>query len=137
MTARDDIQRVAAVLERPRAGYLERVGRARTRLKPGAVEIVRQLGLFSDRIADLTLDELRELHDETFGRTPLADAGALLLRLARQRVSASEAHDAVNALAPMLDRLEADRNPFAHVVRALCCVLLVRTHHPDMEPSSQ
>jgi hypothetical protein len=35
---------------------------------------------------------------------------------------------AVNALVPALDHLEADRNPFAYAVKALCCVLLVRAN---------
>jgi nitrate reductase assembly molybdenum cofactor insertion protein NarJ len=136
VTARDEIQRVAAVLERPGAGYLERFARTRAGLNASSGEIGRQLGMFADRIADLTLDELRELHDETFGRMPLADVNSLIPRLARHRATVDDARDAVNALAPMLERLEADRNPFAYVVRALCCVLLMRTNHSKMEQSS-
>ena len=137
MTARDDVQRVAATLERPRAGYRERFERARQGLKMGSGEIGRQLGLFSDRIGELTLDELRELYDETFGRPPLTGVGLLASRLAREPASRDDDREAVDALAPVLDRLEADRNPFSHVVRALCCVLLVRLAPSHMEQPSQ
>lgn len=98
------MQRVAAALERPRAGYVAAIEAARRQIGDRSGEAARQLGLFVDRIGDLTRDELRELHDETFaGRTPAATLAAL---------------------APLLDRLERDRNPFAHLVRALCCLLL-------------
>jgi len=92
-------------------------------------EVVRQLDVFVDRVGDLTTEELRELYDETFREPALADVQALAARLARGPATAADARAAVNSLAPVLDRLEAHRNPFSHVVRALCCALLTRVSH--------
>ena len=126
MTSRDDVQRVAAALERPRAGYVAAIERARKAMAGRSGEASRQLGVFIDRVGDLTGDELRELYDETF------DAGAPLDTLTSQLTSrpAARADDAaaLAVLTPLLDRLERDRNPFACLVRALCCLLLARTH---------
>ena len=133
MAARDDVQRVAAALERPCAGYMERLQRARMAMTMRSGEVARQLSVFADRIGDLTLDELRELHDETFQHAALASVEPLAVQLVRRPTSCADARAAVNALAPMLDRLEADRNPFAHVVRALCCLLLARANASQEE----
>jgi nitrate reductase assembly molybdenum cofactor insertion protein NarJ len=133
MTGRDDVQRVAAALKRPSGGYLERLDQARAGTAAHSLEVARHLGLFADRIGDLTVEELRELHAETFGRGALARIEGLVHRLARRHTGSDDARVAVNVLAPLLDRLEADRNPFAHVVRALCCLLLARTHQSEEE----
>jgi nitrate reductase assembly molybdenum cofactor insertion protein NarJ len=129
MAVRDDIQRVASALEKPRRGYMKQLETNRTALVARFGEAARQLDVFADRITDLTIDELRELHDETFLRATLAEIRPLGLRLTRRPTSCGDARAALNTLAPMLDRLEADRNPFAHVVRALCCLLLARASH--------
>jgi nitrate reductase assembly molybdenum cofactor insertion protein NarJ len=126
MAVLDDIQRVAAILERPRAGYLQRLGRTPPAIAPRSGEAARQLGVFAERIEALSIDELRELHDETFRSAELGTLAALASTLARRPPDRAEARAAIDALAPMLDRLDADRNPFAYVVRALCCVLLAR-----------
>lgn len=125
MTASDDVQRLAAVLARPGAA---RVAAARNaQAAPlGSGEAARQLGLFFDRIADLTAEERRELHDETFASGALAAVPRIAQQLARGHVSAEAARTSLDTLAPALERLEADRNPFAYVVRALCCALLAR-----------
>lgn len=128
MTARDDVQHVAALLARPRRGYARRVDAARAALSPQAWETLRQLGMFVDRIGDLSTDELRELYDETFRRGRLTGVEPLISRLARQPTGGEDAREALRELAPLLERLDADRNPFAHVVRSLCCRLLDRTH---------
>lgn len=130
MAARDDVQRVAAALARPRTGYLKRVKADGTAIAARSGEVARQLGVFADRIADLTIAELRELHQETFGEGALENTGALAIRLARHRTDAADARLALDVLARVLDRLEADRNPFAYVVRALCCVLMARANQP-------
>lgn len=126
MTARDDIQRVAAALTRPRSGHVERLERARHEMAAESGEVARQLGVFVDRVADLTLDELRELHDETFREQAMTGVQSVAAQLAHHSVSAEDARAAVNVLAPALERLEANRNPFAHVMLALCCALLAR-----------
>ena len=121
MTARDDIQRVAAALARPRAGHVERLERARSAMAAESGEVARQLDVFVDRVGDLTTEAFRE--------PALADVHVLAARLARGPATVAEARAAVNSLAPALDRLDANRNPFSHVVRALCCALLARANH--------
>ena len=127
MTARDDVQHVAALLVKPRAGYVRRVDAARAALSPQACEALRQLGMFVDRVGDLSTDELRELYDETFRRGRPTAVEPLAARLARRPTGSDDAREALRELTPLLERLDADRNPFAHVVRSLCCRLLDRT----------
>jgi nitrate reductase assembly molybdenum cofactor insertion protein NarJ len=127
MPARDDVQRIAAVLARPHAGYLTRVKAHATAIAPRSGEAARQLGLFADRVGELSTAELQELYDETFARGGV-DAAPLALRMARHRTSPEEARVALDTCARLLDHLQADRNPFEFVVRALCCVLLIRAN---------
>ena len=134
MPAADHIQRMAAVLQRPGAGYLRRLDAAREMLATGAGEVSRQLEMFADRVGDLTVEELRELHDETFHNEG-AGIHRLLGRLVRTRTDGAAAGTAVSALEPLLVRLDAERNPLAHVVRSLCCLLLQRLESPDFEQS--
>lgn len=126
MPAREDVQRLAAALERPRGGYVKRVQAARNAFAPHACEAARQLGAFVDRIGDLSTEELRELYDETFRRDTSTPIEALVARLARHRTDAAMAREALRELTPLLERLDTDRNPFAYVVRALCVGLLAR-----------
>jgi len=130
----DDVQRVAAMLQRPRAGYLRRLGVARQTLAVEAGEVSRQLEIFADRVGDLTAAELRELHDETFHNEG-AEIHRLLGRLVRTRTAGAAAGAAVSALEPLLARLDAERNPLSHVVRSLCCLLLQRLESPHFEKS--
>lgn len=127
MTARDDVQHVAALLARPRRGYARRVEAVRAALSPQACEALRQLGMFVDRVGDLSTDELHELYDETFRRGPPTALEPLVARLARRPTDGEDAREALRELTPLLERLDADRNPFAHVVRSLCCRLLDRS----------
>jgi hypothetical protein len=91
MTARDDIQRVAAALARPRAGHIERLERARSAMAAESGEVARQLDVFVDRVGDLTTEELRELYEETFREPALADVHVLAARLARDPATVAEA----------------------------------------------
>lgn len=125
MSGRDEIQRLAAVLERPRTGYAKRLEQAQRAAIASSDEASRQLRVFVERIADLTLEELCELYDETF-RADQAEIEALVRRLVREHTSHLEAATALGTLAPLLDRLEYERNPHAYVVRSLCCLLLHR-----------
>jgi nitrate reductase assembly molybdenum cofactor insertion protein NarJ len=129
MIAADEVQSVAATLERPEADYGERLQRARTVTMARSGEAARQLGVFAERVHDLTLDELLELYDETFGRPTARDVQAIVRRLMRSSAGPEDAGAAIGALVPVLDRLEAARNPFAYAVKALCCVLLARANH--------
>ena len=130
MAARDDVQRVAAALKRPRPGYLRGLHADAAVVSAHSGEAARQLGVFADRVGELGTAELQELHDETFGRGPAASAAPLADRLARHRARPADARAALDIFTRLLDRLDADRNPFACVVRALCCVLLVRADEP-------
>lgn len=134
MPVTDDIQRVAAAIERPRAGYVKRLDEAREMIAPRSVEALRQLEVFLDRVDGLTAGELRELYTETFRGEAVA-VRRLLGRLARTPMDGAGACTAVSALAPLLERLDTERNPFAHVVRALCCLLLGRAKSPQLEAS--
>lgn len=125
MAVRDEIQRVAAVLERPRTGYVKRLEQAQRAATARSGEASLQLGVFADRIAELTLEELGELYDETF-RAEQPGIEPVVRRLVRQHTGHLEAATALCALAPLLDRLDHERNPHAYVVRSLCCLLLLR-----------
>jgi nitrate reductase assembly molybdenum cofactor insertion protein NarJ len=137
MAARDDVQRLAAALERPREGYLARLETTRTTLPPACGDAARQLVVFIDRIADLTTEQLGELYDETFRRDPATTIEPLATRLARRRTRPEDAPAALGILASRLDRLQADRNPFEHLVRALCCALRARAEDPRLEPGDR
>ena len=100
-----------------------------------SIEASRQLEVFLDRVGDLTADELRELYAETFGGEASA-VRRLLVRLARTPNDGVESATAVAALGPLLERLEAERNPFAYVVRSLFCLLLLRLKASQFEQSS-
>jgi nitrate reductase assembly molybdenum cofactor insertion protein NarJ len=132
MAARDDVQRVAALLRRPGAGYVKRVRAHAAALALGSGEAARQLGLFADRVGDLATPELQELHDETFGRGRAHGAAREAIRLARHRTGPGDVRASLDLFAPLLERLDTERNPFALVLRALCCVLLARTHEDTM-----
>jgi nitrate reductase assembly molybdenum cofactor insertion protein NarJ len=133
MAARDDVQRVAAALERPRAGYLAAIERARAAMIPRSGEAARQLGVFVDRVGDLGGDELRELYDETFDDA--AAIAAVTQQLAAPHPAREDDVAALAMLARLLERLERDRNPFACLVRALCCLLLARARPDHGAPS--
>jgi hypothetical protein len=90
MTTLDDIQRVAAVLERPGIGYQRRLGRTPRAIAPRSGEAARQLGVFASRIEALSIEELRELYDETFRGAELSSVGALASTLVRRRPIALE-----------------------------------------------
>ena len=130
----DDIQRVASALEPPRAGYLKRLKETQLSIAQ-AVEAARQLEVFIERVGDLTAEELRELHLETF-RDGLPVVRRIHDRLAGARIDGSEAAAALSALEPLLVRLDRERNPFAYVVRSLCCLLLRRATSSRLEQSS-
>ena len=127
---RGDVRRLASALRRPRAGYVGRIDRARKAVAGRSVEAARQLDVFLGRIADLTIDDLRELYDETFFRRGRNEIDPAVHRLAVAPAGPLEARTALEALTPLLERLEADRNPFAYVVKALCCVLLIAVAVP-------
>ena len=127
---RGDVRRLAAALLRPRAGYVDRIDRTRRSVAVRSVEAARQLEVFLGRISDLTIEDLHELYDETFFRCGWNGIDPTVRRLADAPAGPEEARSALDALAPLLERLEADRNPFAYVVKALCCVLLMLAGEP-------
>ena len=122
---RGDVRRLASALLRPRAGYVDRTDRTRRSVAARSAEAARQLDVFLGRISDLTIEDLHELHDETFFRCGRSGLDPAVRRLADAPAGPEEAREALDALTPLLERLEADRNPFACVLKALCCVLLM------------
>lgn len=134
MRVADDIQRVATLLQRPRPTYLRRLDEALQMLGGRSAEVSRQLEIFADRVGDLTAEELRELYDETF-RDEDSAIRHTLGRLVRARTDDRAASAAVNALQPLLARLDSERNPLAHIVRSLCWLLLQRLQSPHFEES--
>lgn len=134
MPGTDDIERVAAALDRSRDGDLRCLDEVRSGLR--SVEASRQLEIFVERVGDLTAEELRELYAETFHGETSSDR-RLLAGLVRTPTDAAEAGVAVEALGSLLARLEAERNPFAYVVRSLCCLLLLRVKSSQLEQESR
>jgi nitrate reductase assembly molybdenum cofactor insertion protein NarJ len=124
--ARDDVQSVAAALLEPRQHYVARVARARDAVEAHSLEAARALTVFLDRIADLEPDELSELHDETFRAGWAADLRRTASALASGPASTAGTDEAIDVVTTALFRLEADRNPFAYVARALYCLLQSR-----------
>jgi nitrate reductase assembly molybdenum cofactor insertion protein NarJ len=135
MPGADDIQRVAAALESPRAGYLKHLKDTQRVITKEAAEAARQLEVFIERVGDLTAEELHELHVETF-RDESPAVRRTVARLAGTRTGGADAGAVLGLLEPLLERLEAERNPFAYVVRALCCLLLRRAASSALEQSS-
>ena len=135
MPAADDIQRVARALESPRAGYARHLKETHRAIATAAAEAAGQLQIFIERVGDLTSEELRELNVETF-RGESSTVRRTLARLATARTDGGGAATALDALDPLLGRLETERNPFAYVVRALCCLLLRRVRSSRLEQSS-
>ena len=134
MRVADDIQRVAAMLQRPRPTYLRRLDEALQMLAGRSIEVSRELEIFADRVGDLTVEELRELYDETF-RNEDSAIHRTLDRLVRTRTDDAAARAAQSALQPFLARLDVERNPLAHVVRSLCWLLEQRLQSPCFEKS--
>jgi hypothetical protein len=132
MADADDIQHVAAALEPPGPEYLARLDQARQAIASRSLDASRQLEMFIERVRDLTSEELRELYDETF-RGETLEARRSLSRLARTPSEYGDADAHLMTLEPLLARFEAERNPFAYVVRSLCCLLLRRGPSAHLE----
>ena len=124
MAARSDVQRVAEVLVRPRAGYIARLDRARAAIGGRSAEAARLLGMFVNRVGDLSTDELGELYDETFPNRESTAIWRVARRLTHLPPGAADVRDALSTLTQLLPRLEVDRNPFVYALKALCCLLL-------------
>jgi nitrate reductase assembly molybdenum cofactor insertion protein NarJ len=123
MSDASSLRAVATVLERPAGDYGVRLAQAGRAAGRRSIEAARQLDVFASRVADLSVEELQELYDETFaaGRaSAVADVAHAMTHAGR----APGRCEAIDVLAPALVRLDADRNPFAYVVKALCCLLL-------------
>jgi nitrate reductase assembly molybdenum cofactor insertion protein NarJ len=125
MAATDDLERLAAAMVRPGEGYLDRIEQLREALAGRHGEASRQLGAFTARLAGLSIDELQELFDETFDDR----AARALIALSRQLTQAPDRVPVLGLLLTiehLLPALEADRNPFVYLFKAICCVVLAR-----------
>ncbi len=108
---------------RPDDRYLDRVDAIRDALADRQGEAARQLGVFATRLAGLSAEELQELFDETFDRDRAAALGALAARFAEGRGEAAGL-DSLVFIEHLLPALEADRNPFVYLFKAVCCLVL-------------
>jgi len=123
MHAPFNLRLLAPLVTRPAADYHARLDRARAEAATPHPEAARHMGLFGDRLTDLTTEELDELYRETFTsaeQAALADAAELF-------VAGSDGHRAVLALPvfeQLLPSLAAARNPFTLLFKALCCLLI-------------
>lgn len=131
MLAADALHQVAMVLTRPGADYLSLIENIRSAIASQSIDVARHLEVFIRRIQDLSPDELVELYDETF-RGDLASARELAATLATGSLANEEIVSLAKVLTVLLKRLEADRNPFAVPVRALCLSLAAES---DSQPS--
>ena len=122
MLAADALHQVAMVLTPPDADYLSLIEGIRSAIAPQSIDVARHLEVFIRRIQDLSPDELVELYDETFSGD-LTPARELASILAARPLANEEIIPVSKVLTALLERLEADRNPFAVPVRALCLLL--------------
>jgi hypothetical protein len=126
----------------------------RCRDAPGLpAEAGRFLTQFADRIGDLSVDERRELYEETLAvveprgqgsangsLVPVSMLGALdeaLRRVAEVPHAAADPlllEHVLPAIERVLPSLEAARNPFALLLKAICFVVLDRLRAAETRP---
>jgi nitrate reductase assembly molybdenum cofactor insertion protein NarJ len=123
MAAMHDFEQLATVMVRPDDGYLDRVEALRESLATRHGEAARQLGAFTARLAGLSVDELQELFDETFDARAAAAVSALGHYLAHAGGTVTVL-DVLPMVERLLPALEADRNPFVYLFKAVCCLVL-------------
>jgi len=124
MAATEDLERLAAVMVRPDEGYLGRIEQMRDALVSRQGEASRQLGVFASRLAGLSVEELQELFDETFDHRAATTLIALAGQLSQTQADRVPVLDVLVTIERLLPALEADRNPFAYLFKAICCLLL-------------
>jgi nitrate reductase assembly molybdenum cofactor insertion protein NarJ len=121
---------LALLLVRPGSGYRRQLAVAGRAFESVGGEGARQFGEFVRRVSDLSLDEFKELYDETFPHGCPLDVAALAHPAPTPSLP-SETREALDVAILMLERLEHARNPFAWLVRALCCLLLNDAGRPQ------
>jgi nitrate reductase assembly molybdenum cofactor insertion protein NarJ len=138
MAATDALQQIAAVMVRPDDGYLDRVDALRDALANRQGEAARQLGVFATRLAGLSVEELQEVFDETFDRDRASGLAHLAAQFAEGRGEAA-ALDSLVFIEHLLPALEADRNPFVYLCKAVCCLVLAcpLRHAPASLPTER
>jgi len=113
-----DVDLLAALLRPPDERYLALVERARLEAVPASPEAARHFQHFAERVRALDEPELEELYRESF-----VPADAVALRHAADQMRQSGCPACGRAL-PVLERLlgplEAARNPFAVLFKAIC-----------------
>jgi nitrate reductase assembly molybdenum cofactor insertion protein NarJ len=108
------------LLEPPRASFAADLAVAASGGLP--VDAAERVARFSDRIADLSPEERRELFDETFGRSQTdADRQRLVFLLEQSLPPAASSE-----LWKLIDRLGAvmmrDGNPYHHLIAAVAAL---------------
>ena len=113
-----DVDLLAALLRPPDERYLALVERARLEAVPIAPEAARHLQHFAERVRALDEAELEELYRESF-----LPADAVALRHAADQMRQWGGGRALPVLERLLGPLEAARNPFAVLFKAICFAL--------------
>jgi nitrate reductase assembly molybdenum cofactor insertion protein NarJ len=145
----DSLTLFRRLLLRPDASFPEALSIA-TGASGWPIEVVQQLAAFGERVRDLSVDELQELHDETFARQPTAPASPRGRRLRWPEASQVDSDewrhvsewlqgtDAMTfkqgapsesllaALGSLQGALMQARNPYHHVLAALAGFLDLR-----------
>jgi nitrate reductase assembly molybdenum cofactor insertion protein NarJ len=117
-----DVDLLAALLRAPGQDYLALVERMRLEVAGVAPEAARHFGMFAERVRELDEAELEELYRESFGP---ADAVALRHAAGQMPVAGcGGCGDALQELERLLPALEAARNPFAVLFKAIVVLLI-------------
>lgn len=122
-------QLLASLFACPTPAYRGRLETCIATLGGEHVQVAEQVQRFADLLADLSDPELVELHTQTFvGDGDSGEAlAAMLDELAQASPSAGRLYARIVLLPELehhLARLEYDRNPFAYLARAACCLLI-------------
>ena len=119
---------IGALLRPPDQGYLARIDRARHEATAVSLDAARHFGAFAERVHELDEAEFEELFRESF-----APADAVALRRAAEQIDRGgwlARHDVLPILGRLLAPLDAARNPFAVLFKAICMLLLAGGQEP-------
>jgi hypothetical protein len=142
------------LIERPDAAFLDLVAGASDASR-WPIAVAQQMAHFAERIGDLSVDELQELHDETFGREAPSKAEAVDAReevrrsswmvspsdwqlligwLGRTAAAGPATTEPPPAVVESIGRIQqtlvAARNPYHHVLAALYALLRPASARP-------
>jgi nitrate reductase assembly molybdenum cofactor insertion protein NarJ len=124
-----DLRLLRPLVVSPGPHYGADLERARAEATRHHLEAARHLGLFDERLRDLAPDELEELYRETFSP---AEQAALAGAAGAMAGSPASAEAALAVLERLLPRLSVERNPYAPLFKAICCLLIAAATASEM-----